>query len=73
MKKGREEFFGWERSSLAASVRKLARGGLATEPGSGFHYCTEDITIRKLIPKGLCRNDLRQPTPRETPAKSLYR
>jgi CubicO group peptidase (beta-lactamase class C family) len=26
--------------SLAASVRRLAAGGLATEPGAEFHYCT---------------------------------
>jgi CubicO group peptidase (beta-lactamase class C family) len=45
MKKGREEFFGWERSSLAASVRKLARDGLATEPGMEVHYCTMGFNV----------------------------
>jgi CubicO group peptidase (beta-lactamase class C family) len=27
--------------SLAESVRMLAKGGLATEPGAEFHYCTQ--------------------------------
>jgi CubicO group peptidase (beta-lactamase class C family) len=40
MRKGRAQFFEWQRSSLAASVRQLARDGLATEPGAEVHYCT---------------------------------
>src|SRR5262249_25695215 len=45
MKKGREEFFGWERSSLAASVRKLAHDGLETEPGAEVPYCTMGLNV----------------------------
>ncbi len=40
LKKAREQLFDAGNASLAESVRKLAKGGLATEPGSGFHYCT---------------------------------
>jgi CubicO group peptidase (beta-lactamase class C family) len=40
MKKARDEFFDWQRGSLADSVRRLARDGLATEPGAEVHYCT---------------------------------
>ena len=39
-KKARAPVFDGGDASLAASVRRLARAGLATEPGSGFHYCT---------------------------------
>ncbi len=31
--------------SLAASVRGLAEGGLATEPGAEFHYCTMGFNV----------------------------
>jgi CubicO group peptidase (beta-lactamase class C family) len=31
--------------SLAASVRGLAEGGLATEPGAEFHYCTLGFNV----------------------------
>jgi CubicO group peptidase (beta-lactamase class C family) len=31
--------------SLAESVRELARGGLATEPGAEFHYCTMGFNV----------------------------
>jgi CubicO group peptidase (beta-lactamase class C family) len=31
--------------SLADSVRELAKGGLATEPGAEFHYCTMGFNI----------------------------
>jgi CubicO group peptidase (beta-lactamase class C family) len=31
--------------SLADSVRKLAKGGLATEPGAEFHYCTMGFNV----------------------------
>lgn len=39
-RKARAQFFDAGNTSLAESVRRLARDGLATEPGSGFHYCT---------------------------------
>jgi CubicO group peptidase (beta-lactamase class C family) len=39
-KKARAQFFDGRNASLAESVRRLAHDGLATEPGSGFHYCT---------------------------------
>src|SRR5262249_37067629 len=39
-KKARAQFFDRGNASLAESVRRLAHDGLATEPGSGFHYCT---------------------------------
>jgi CubicO group peptidase (beta-lactamase class C family) len=31
--------------SLAESVRALAKGGLATEPGAEFHYCTMGFNV----------------------------
>jgi CubicO group peptidase (beta-lactamase class C family) len=31
--------------SLADSVRELAKGGLATEPGAEFHYCTMGFNV----------------------------
>jgi CubicO group peptidase (beta-lactamase class C family) len=31
--------------SLASSVRSLAEGGLATEPGAEFHYCTMGFNV----------------------------
>ena len=40
MKKARAQFFTGRNRSLAESVRALAEGGLATEPGAAFHYCT---------------------------------
>jgi CubicO group peptidase (beta-lactamase class C family) len=40
MKKARDQFLDWQRGSLADSVRRLARDGLATEPGAEVHYCT---------------------------------
>ena len=40
-KKARGPFFSGRNRSLAESVRALAEGGLATEPGAEFHYCTE--------------------------------
>ena len=40
MKKARARLFNGRNASLAESVRGLAHDGLATEPGSGFHYCT---------------------------------
>jgi CubicO group peptidase (beta-lactamase class C family) len=33
------------KTSLAESVRKLAKGGLATEPGTEFHYCTMGFNV----------------------------
>jgi CubicO group peptidase (beta-lactamase class C family) len=39
-KKARAQLLNGGDVSLAESVRRLARDGLATEPGSGFHYCT---------------------------------
>jgi CubicO group peptidase (beta-lactamase class C family) len=41
-KKARAQQFGGD-TSLAGSVRRLARDGLATEPGSGFRYCTQGL------------------------------
>src|SRR5262249_43422233 len=36
----------WPRNrSLAESVRALAEGGLATEPGAEFHYCTMGFNV----------------------------
>ena len=40
MQKARAQLFDRGNASLAESVRRLAHDGLATEPGSGFHYCT---------------------------------
>jgi CubicO group peptidase (beta-lactamase class C family) len=40
MKNARTQFFSSRNRSLAESVRALAEGGLATEPGAAFHYCT---------------------------------
>jgi CubicO group peptidase (beta-lactamase class C family) len=45
MKKARDEFFDWQRGSLADSVRRLARDGLATEPGAEVHYCTMGFNV----------------------------
>jgi CubicO group peptidase (beta-lactamase class C family) len=42
-RKARGQIVGGPDASLAESVRRLAHDGLATEPGSGFHYCTQDI------------------------------
>jgi CubicO group peptidase (beta-lactamase class C family) len=44
-KKARGPLFGGVDASLAESVRRLARDGLATEPGSGFHYCTMGFNV----------------------------
>jgi CubicO group peptidase (beta-lactamase class C family) len=41
----RTEFFSRKNRSLAASVRTLAEGGLATEPGAEFHYCTMGFNV----------------------------
>jgi CubicO group peptidase (beta-lactamase class C family) len=40
LKNARTQFFSGRNRSLAESVRALAAGGLATEPGVEFHYCT---------------------------------
>jgi CubicO group peptidase (beta-lactamase class C family) len=45
VKKVRAQFMGDQNTSLAESVRQLARDGLATEPGSGFHYCTMGFNV----------------------------
>lgn len=45
LKKAREQLFDAGNASLAESVRTLAKGGLATEPGSGFHYCTMGFNV----------------------------
>ncbi len=45
LKKARDQLFDAGNASLAASVRQLARGGLATEPGAGFHYCTMGFNV----------------------------
>ncbi len=45
MKKARDQFFTGRNRSLAESVRTLAEGGLATEPGAGFHYCTLGFNV----------------------------
>jgi CubicO group peptidase (beta-lactamase class C family) len=44
-KKGRGSFFSARNRSLADSVRALAEGGLATEPGAEFHYCTMGFNV----------------------------
>jgi CubicO group peptidase (beta-lactamase class C family) len=38
-------FFSSRNRSLAESVRVLAEGGLATEPGTEFHYCTMGFNV----------------------------
>ena len=38
-------FFSGGNRSLADSVRELAKGGLATEPGAEFHYCTMGFNV----------------------------
>ena len=38
-------FLSGSNRSLADSVRELARGGLATEPGAEFHYCTMGFNV----------------------------
>ncbi len=43
--KGRGQFFSGRNRSLAESVRALAEGGLATEPGAEFHYCTMGFNV----------------------------
>jgi CubicO group peptidase (beta-lactamase class C family) len=45
MKQARDQFFDWQRGSLAESVRRLAHGGLATEPGAEVHYCTMGFNV----------------------------
>ncbi len=45
LKKAREQLLDAGNASLAESVRTLAKGGLATEPGSGFHYCTMGFNV----------------------------
>jgi CubicO group peptidase (beta-lactamase class C family) len=44
-KKPRSSFFSARNRSLADSVRALAEGGLATEPGAEFHYCTMGFNV----------------------------
>ena len=39
------DFFSSRNRSLAESVRGLAEGGLATEPGAEFHYCTMGFNV----------------------------
>ncbi len=43
--KSQSRLFSLQNRSLADSVRAFARGGLATEPGSGFHYCTMGFNV----------------------------
>jgi CubicO group peptidase (beta-lactamase class C family) len=38
-------FFASQNRSLAESVRTMARGGLASEPGAQFHYCTMGFNV----------------------------
>ncbi len=38
-------FFSARNRSLAESVRAVAEGGLATEPGAEFHYCTMGFNV----------------------------
>ncbi len=45
LKKARGQFFSGRNRSLAESVRALAEGGLATEPGAAFHYCTMGFNV----------------------------
>jgi CubicO group peptidase (beta-lactamase class C family) len=47
MEKGSSEagLFSARNRSLASSVRGLAEGGLATEPGAQFHYCTMGFNV----------------------------
>ena len=46
--------------SLADSVRELAKGGLATEPGAEFHYCTMGFNVvarvAEVAPSGPSKN-----------------
>jgi CubicO group peptidase (beta-lactamase class C family) len=44
-KPARGSFFSGRNRSLAESVRALAEGGLATEPGAEFHYCTMGFNV----------------------------
>ena len=44
-KKAQPSFFSARNRSLADSVRALAEGGLATEPGTEFHYCTMGFNV----------------------------
>ncbi len=41
----RTQFFSGKNRTLADSVRTLAAGGLATEPGAEFHYCTMGFNV----------------------------
>ncbi len=43
--KDRAGIFSAGNRSLATSVRELAKGGLATEPGAEFHYCTTGFNV----------------------------
>ena len=45
MKKARASSSTGSDASLAESVRRLARDGLATEPGAEFHYCTMGFNV----------------------------
>src|SRR5262249_10821072 len=45
LKNARAQFFSDRNRSLAESVRALAEGGLATEPGAEFHYCTMGFNV----------------------------
>jgi CubicO group peptidase (beta-lactamase class C family) len=55
--------------SLAESVRALAKGGLATEPGAEFHYCTMGFNVAARVAEvaaqrpfeDLCRSELLEP------------
>jgi CubicO group peptidase (beta-lactamase class C family) len=38
-------FLSTRNRSLAESVRALAKGGLITEPGAEFHYCTQGFNV----------------------------
>jgi CubicO group peptidase (beta-lactamase class C family) len=57
------------RRSLAESVRTAARGGLATEPGAEFHYCTMGFNVAARVAEAaakqpfeeLIRSELLQP------------
>ena len=44
-KPARGSFFSARNRSLNESVRALAEGGLATEPGAEFHYCTMGFNV----------------------------
>jgi CubicO group peptidase (beta-lactamase class C family) len=45
LKQARGQFFSRRNRSLAESVRVLAEGGLATESGAEFHYCTMGFNV----------------------------